>query len=106
MSLRSKVLDYLRIYPDTTRAELREVFRDDSKGNVDRYYTFFNKKPVPLNIREELEKIIKDYKQPDSARVQAIREYNTLVEPTPESNVEDPLMKLLKELEEGEGDEL
>ena len=99
-SIRSQVFDYLKIYPDTTRMELKKTFGDCPKETVDRYYTTFNKisRDIHLDIRTELIKIIKDYKQPASARVQAIREYNNIVEATPES-VEDPLLKLLQTLE-------
>ena len=99
-SIRSRVLDYLNIHPGTSRMELKKVFGDCPKETVDRYYTTFNKtsKDIQLDIKTELTKIIKDYKQPASARVQAIREYNNLIETTPE-NSEDTLLKLYETLE-------
>ena len=80
--------------------ELKKTFGDCPKETVDRYYTTFNKisRDIHLDIRTELIKIIKDYKQPASARVQAIREYNNLIETTPE-NSEDTLLKLYETLE-------
>ena len=100
-SIRSQVLDYLNIRPDTSRKELKKVFRDCPKETVDRYYTQYKSisKNIQLDIRTELIKIIKDYKQPASARVQAIREYNNLIEKEPDKSGEDPLLKLLTTLE-------
>ena len=49
-----------------------------------------------VDISKELIKIIKDYKQPASARVQAIREYNNLVEKEPDKSGEDPYLKFLE----------
>ena len=99
-SIRKQVFEYLNIRPDTSRKELKKVFGDCPKETVDRYYSEHNKisRNVQMDIRTELIKIIKDYKQPASARVQAIREYNNLVETTPE-NSEDTLLKLYQTLE-------
>ena len=99
-SIRSQVFDYLKIYPDITLQEVKKEFKDCPKNTIREYYRQFNamSNNMAVDIRTELIKIIKDYKQPASARVQAIREYNNIVEATPES-VEDPLLKLLQTLE-------
>ena len=77
------------------------MFSDYPGPTVDRYYSQFNKtsKDIQIDIRTELIKIIKDYKTPASARVQAIREYNNLIEKEPDKSGEDPLLKLLTTLE-------
>ena len=82
------------------RKELRFRLKECPRDTIDRYYTQFKKtaKDVQLDIRTELIKIIKDYKQPASARVQAIREYNNLIEKVPETG-EDPLLKLYQTVE-------
>ena len=97
-SIRSQVLDYLNIRPDTSRKELKKVFRDCPGETVDRYYTQFKKtsRNIQIDIRTELQKIIKDYKQPASARVQAIREYNNLIKEEPDKTGDDPYLKFLE----------
>lgn len=52
-----------------------------------------------INIKQELIKIIKNYDAPASARVQAIREYNSMIESIPQEDTEEPLLKLLTSLE-------
>ena len=100
-SIQSQVFEYLNIHPDTSRKELKKVFKECPKGTIDKYYTRFNKtyNIVHIDIRTELIKIIKDYKTQASARVQAIREYNNLIEKEPDKSGEDPLLKLLTTLE-------
>ena len=100
-SIRSQVFEYINIYPNISRKELRNHFKDCPGGTIDRYYTQFKKtsKPIQIDIRTELIKIILHYKTPASARVQAIREYNNLVEKQPDKSGEDPLLKLLTTLE-------
>ena len=97
-SIRKQVFRYLDIYQDKTVKETQKYFGDCPKETIRTYYRQYNKntKSIPLDIRTELIKIIKDYKQPASARVQAIREYNNLVEKEPDKSGEDPYLKFLE----------
>ena len=75
-------------------------FKDCPKNTIREYYRQFksiskNMSSVSVNIQQELIKIIKDYKQPASARVQAIREYNNLSQDK-EVLGEDPYLKFLE----------
>ena len=102
-SIRSQVFDLINNLPDISLKDIKIEFRDCPSNTIGGYYREYwrirnNTRKDTLDIRTELTKIIKDYKQPASARVQAIREYNNIVEATPES-VEDPLLKLLQTLE-------
>ena len=104
-SIRKQVFEYLNTHEDPSLRDTTNHFLDVS------YFTIRNafykwkehsnnrEKEVNLDIRTELIKIIRDYKQPASARVQAIREYNNLVEKQPDKSGEDPLLKLLTTLE-------
>ena len=98
MSIRSQVFEYLNIHPSISRKELKKTFGDCPKETIDRYYTQFKQtsRNIQMDIRTELKKIILDYKQPASSRVQAIREYNNLVETTPEESGDDPYIKYLE----------
>ena len=107
-SIRQQVFQYLDKQPDIPIKELYKVFGDRPKETIKAYRRQHRvmKKNIPkhtLNIKEELIKIIKDYKQPASARVQAIREYNNLVETQPQES-EEPLLKLLTILEKDTSD--
>ena len=101
-SVRKQVFEYLNIYQDKTVKEVQKHFKDCPKETIRTYYRQYkgNIKNIQnytnLDIRTELIKIIKDYKQPASARVQAIREYNNLVETTPEESGDDPYIKYLE----------
>ena len=99
-SIRKQVFQFLKLNPGISRKETKKSFGNCPKETVDRYYTEHNKisKNVQLDIKDELKKIIKDYKQPASARVQAIREYNSLVENKEESS-DDSLLKLYEMVE-------
>ena len=99
-SIRKQVFEYLEIHPDIPLKKLKKEFKDCPINTIRTYYRQHRdiSQNISINIKFELEKIIKDYKQPASARVQAIREYNNLVEITPESS-DDPLLKLLTTLE-------
>ena len=100
-SVRKQVFEYTNIYPDKTLKEVKKHFHMCPSETIRTYYrqSKGNTKNIPLDIRTELQKIIKDYKQPASARVQAIREYNNLIEKEPDKSGEDPLLKLLTTLE-------
>ena len=86
------IKNVIRMLPDYNHKSVRTAYRRNIKASKK------DEELEALNIKKELTKIIKDYKQPASARVQAIREYNNLVEITPESS-DDPLLKLLTTLE-------
>ena len=104
-SIRQQVFDYINIYPNISRRELRKAFKECPSGTIDRYYTQHNKtsKPIQIDIRTELIKIILHYKTPASARVQAIREYNNMKVSDPIKG-DDPLVELLKTLEKDSSD--
>ena len=97
-SIRKQVFTYLDTHPDISLKDLKKVFKDCPINTIRTYYRqHFNISDIiSINIKKELIKIIKDYKQPASARVQAIREYNNLVETTPEEGSEDPYLKYLE----------
>ena len=102
-SVRSQVFEYINIYPNKTLKEVKKEFKDCPINTIRMYYRQArdiskNISRFDLDIRTELIKIIKDYKQPASARVQAIREYNNLIEKTPDTG-EDPLLKLYQTVE-------
>ena len=102
-SIRSQVFEFLNGHPKISLRMLTKEFKDCNRDTIKRYLTQYREQFKveslgDMNIKNELTKIIKDYKQPASARVQAIREYNNLVEITPESS-DDPLLKLLTTLE-------
>ena len=100
-SIRQQVFTYLNAYPGISLKEVKKEFKDCPINTIRTYYRQHRdiSKNIPLDIRTELIKIIKDYKQPASARVQAIREYNNLIEKEPDKSGEDPLLKLLTTLE-------
>ena len=97
-SLRQLIKDYVYTYPQASRKEVKKAFKDCPKDTVDRYYTEFRRTSnnIQIDIRTELQKIIKDYKQPASARVQAIREYNNLIKEEPDKTGDDPYLKFLE----------
>ena len=99
-SIRQQVFRLLDTLPDIPIKDLYLEFKDCPKETIKTYRKQHRgmKKSIhnnTLDIKTELKKIIKDYKQPASARVQAIREYNNMVEITPEES-EDPYLKYLK----------
>ena len=102
-SITKKIHKYLdKVYPDVDiRQTLDEFPTYPTSAIKTAYYRYINslKLSETIEIRTELIKIIKDYKQPASARVQAIREYNNLIEKEPDKTGEDPLLKLLTTLE-------
>ena len=99
-SIQKQVDKIISIHPGITMKQVKMML-PNSPGNTIKSAYRRNKKDAQnyasdaLNIKTELIKIIKDYKQPASARVQAIREYNNLVETTPEES-EDPYLKFLE----------
>ena len=101
-SIRKQVFEYLNIYQDKSVKEVQKHFGHCPKETIRTYYRQYkgNTKNIPLytniDIRTELIKIIKDYKTPASARVQAIREYNNLIEKEPDKSGEDPYLKYLE----------
>ena len=98
-SVRKQVFEYMNIYPNKSLKEVKKRFKDCPTNTIRTYYKQFkdiSNNISELNIRAELQKIIKDYKQPASARVQAIREYNNLVEKEPDKSGEDPYLKFLE----------
>ena len=100
-SIRQQVLEYMNIYPHKTVKEVKKQFRDCPKNTIGTYYRQFKRiqnsiRLDTIDIRTELIKIIKDYKTPASARVQAIREYNNLIEKEPDKSGEDPYLKFLE----------
>jgi len=99
-SIRQQVFEFLKSNPDIPLKELKKEFRDRPTNTIRDYYRQFKdmSKDTSINLKKELEKIIKDYKQPASARVQAIREYRTLIEVQPEEG-EDSLLKLYQMVE-------
>ena len=99
-SLRSKVLKYLKENPSIELIELKEVFRDENEETVRNYYQINKQKKKPVDIKAELLKIIRDYKQPASSRVQAIREYNNMVKNQTETKEDtniDPYTEYLRQ---------
>ena len=100
-SVRKQVFEYMNIYPHKSLKEVKKHFRDCPGNTIGTYYRDYNRihnniRNDTLDIRTELQKIIKDYKQPASARVQAIREYNNLNEKQPDKSGEDPYLKFLE----------
>ena len=101
-SIRKQVFAYINIYQDKSVKEVQKHFKECPKETIRTYYRQYkgNTKNISLytniDIRTELIKIIKDYKTPASARVQAIREYNNLIEKEPDKSGEDPYLKYLE----------
>lgn len=93
-SIRQQVFEYLTNRPKTSLKKLINEFCEYKKSTVTRYLTQFRELKivdiqVDIDIKNELKKIITDYTQPASARVQAIREYNNLLETQPEDKSSD-----------------
>lgn len=104
MSIRKQVFGYLKVYQDKSVKEVQKHFKDCPKETIRTYYRQYkgitkNIPNIPLDIKTELKKIILDYKQPASSRVQAIREYKSIVEIQPDGSGDDGLLKLLQTLE-------
>ena len=99
-SIRQQVFRFIKGRPGISVGEVIKEFRDSPTNTIRTYYKqhISISKNVSIDIKEELKKIIKDYKQPASARVQAIREYNNLVENKEESS-DDSLLTLYKMVE-------
>jgi len=101
-SIRQQVFYWLNKYPDISLRETTNHFLDESYFTIrNNYYKWkeLGKKReeiVNIDIRKELIKIIKDYKTPASARVQAIREYNNLIKEEPAKTGEDPYLKFIE----------
>ena len=108
-SIRQQVFEFLKLHEKTSLKETKKKFKDCPSGTIGGYYREYHhvnentRLKHDLDIKQELIKIIKDYKQPASARVQAIREYNNLVETQPQES-EEPLLKLLTILEKDTSD--
>ena len=100
-SIRQQVFALLDRLPDISFKDLCLEFKDCPKNTIKVYkhQHKVNNQNIPVNIADELIKIIKDYKQPASARVQAIREYNNLIKDNPQQKDDNPLLKLLETLE-------
>lgn len=104
VSIRQQVFEFIKIHPKTTLQETKRRFKECPNNTIGGYYRAYHRidektrKIKDLDIKSELVKIIKDYKQPASARVQAIREYNNLVENKEESS-DDSLLTLYKMVE-------
>ena len=102
-SIRQQVFDYIKIHPEISVSDIKIVFKECPNSTIGAYHRAYHRidrtvRNNTLSLKDELEKIIKDYKQPASARVQAIREYRTLVEIQPEES-EDSLLTLYKMVE-------
>ena len=98
-SIRQQVLQYIKTYPYKTLKEVKKEFKDCPTNTIRTYYKQFkdiSNDIKEIDIRTELIKIIKDYKTPASARVQAIREYNNLIEKEPDKTGEDSYLKFLE----------
>ena len=97
-SIRKQVFKYINTHPYKTLKEVKKAFSDCPTNTIRTYYRQATdiSKNISIDIRTELQKIIKDYKQPASARVQAIREYNNLIEKEPDKSGEDPYLKFLE----------
>ena len=97
-SIRQQIFQYLDKHPDISLKALKKEFRDCPTNTIRTYYRqhFDISKNVSINIKKELIKIIKDYKSPASARVQAIREYNNIIETKPEESSDDGFLKWLE----------
>ena len=69
--------------PETNLSDIKEVFRDENEETIRIYY--YNAKQVkkPYDVKAELIKIIRDYRNPASSRVQAIRELNNALKNQP-----------------------
>ena len=111
-SLRQQVFDYLDGDPKITVKKLRKVFPEANMDTIKRYMMIYRKEHKydrsKVNIKEELVKIIKDYRTPASARVQAIREYNNMIKNMPEQTEEevDTLLSLYNKVEGEDNGEL
>jgi len=99
-SIRQQVFTYINNHPDITLKALKKVFKDCPTNTIRAYFRqhFDMSDNITIDIKKELIKIIKDYKTPASSRVQAIREYNNIVESIPTEG-EDPYLKYLQTLE-------
>jgi len=102
-SLRQDVFEYIQRHPRISLSKLKREFKEYNGDTIKRYLTQYreiNNGDIlgDINIKDELIKIIKDYKQPASSRVQAIREYTNLVETQPEDG-DDPYLKFKQALE-------
>ena len=100
-SIRKQIFEYLHTHPDIALKKLKVVYKDCPINTIREYYRQFkhtqkDMSNMSIDIRTELIKIIKDYKTPASARVQAIREYNNLIEKEPERKGDDPYLKFLE----------
>ena len=104
-SIRQKVFREIDKFESISLSQLSGKFPDEKKGKIKNYLTQYRKinKPKPINLKKELEKIIKDYKTPASSRVHAIKELRQIHK---EENIKDgeeeqgdPLLKLLFGLE-------
>lgn len=108
-SIRQQVFRLIDKLPDISLKDLYLEFKDSPKKTIKTYLTQHRtiQKNISqcrqIDIRIELIKIIKDYKTPASARVQAIREYNNMKESSPIEGV-DPLVELLQTLEKDSSD--
>ena len=97
-SIRQQVFEYINTHPYKSLKEVKKVFSDCPTNTIRTYYRQATdiSKEISIDIRTELQKIIKDYKQPASARVQAIREYNNLIKEEPDKTGDDPYLKFLE----------
>lgn len=107
-SVRKQVFEFIKTHEKVSLQETKRRFKECPTSTIGGYYRQYHQiekstRKSTLDIKEELKKIIKDYKQPASARVQAIREYNNLVETQPQES-EEPLLKLLTILEKDTSD--
>ena len=99
VSVRQQVFEFLKKHPDISLKQLKKEFKDCPTNTIRTYYRQHAdiSKNVSINIKQELIKIIKNYKSPASARVQAIREYNNLVEnKEQEESSDDGFLKWLE----------
>ena len=55
---------------------LKVIFGEYVPETITRYFRHFTKSQKPYDVKKELIRIIQDYKNPASSRVQAIRELN------------------------------
>ena len=95
--------------PTMPLKQLMSLFPFEEKTKIANYLTRYRKihAPKPLNVKEELEKIIKNYRFTASTRVQALREYQRILENEPKEEGKDNgdiILSLFKTIESEEKD--
>jgi len=73
-SIRQQVFDQIKSNPGISLKATKKMFNECPSNTIGGYYRAYhrvkeNTRKNTIDIKKELEKIIKDYKQPASARV-------------------------------------